>query len=208
MARRRSRKIRSNKRRVSRKLRSNSRRRHSRRLSRNVNYALVSNRRRRHSRIRRNSAAIRRAIGQEFASKHKGPLVGRIKRLYDRPSKLTYYGAPAYRKSFGKLKAPEAKKYARRLGALVANTLIGSVPTGYAAHIAQSPRHQVVETSEGSRMWNASYPITISAYQTTGYVRDFKLGGVAKYKARAKKGTKLYGTRDFGSAPRKRRAAR
>jgi len=210
MTRRRSRKIRSNRRRsrklrsnrrtsrrhVSRKLRSNRRR--SRRMSRNPNYALVSNRRRshrRHSRgMRRNSAAVRAAIGRGFAQRHQAPLAGRIKRIFDKPSQITYYGAPAYRKSFGKLKSADAKRYAKRLGALVANTLVGGLTSKYASHKVGHPS-QVVETRQGSRMWNASYPITVSAYQTTGYIRDFKFGGIAKRKANAAKGTRFTGGR-------------
>jgi len=207
--RRRSRRMRSN-RRTSRRMRSN--RRTSRRMRRNVNYAIVSNRRsrrrasrrvrsnRRRSRgaagrghrIRRNSAAMRRAIAKEFASAHKPPMVGRIKRLFDKPSRLTYFGPATYSKKFGKLKAAEAQKYARRLG-LVANTLVGAVRSGVGQRVG-SP-YQIVETSEGSRMWDASYPITVAAYQTQGYVRDFKLGGIAKRKALAPRGTRFSGGR-------------
>jgi hypothetical protein len=199
----------NSRRRASRRLRSNSRRRHSRRgMRRNVNYALVSNSRRRHSRklrsngrrrhsrrgMRRNSAAVRAAIGRGFAQRHQAPLAGRIKRIFDKPSQITYYGAPAYRKSFGKLKSADAKRYAKRLGALVANTLVGGLTSKYASHKVGHPS-QVVETRQGSRMWNASYPITVSAYQTTGYIRDFKFGGIAKRKANAAKGTRFTGGR-------------
>jgi len=202
-----------------------SNRRTSRRMRRNVNYAIVSNRRsrrrasrrvrsnRRRSRrvrsnrrgsrgsrgaagrghrIRRNSAAMRRAIAKEFASAHKPPMVGRIKRLFDKPSRLTYFGPATYSKKFGKLKAAEAQKYARRLG-LVANTLVGAVRSGVGQRVG-SP-YQIVETSEGSRMWDASYPITVAAYQTQGYVRDSKLGGIAKRKALAPRGTRFSGGR-------------
>lgn len=146
------------------------------------------------------------SIGRGFAKLGRPPLVGRIKRIYDKPQ-TTYFGAPAYLKKFGKLKRADAKRYAKRLGALVANTLVGSIPSKYASHKVGHPS-QVVETHRGSRMWNASYPITVSAYQTTGYIRDFKFGGIAKRKAYAKKGARLYGTRNFGRAPIKRRHSR
>ena len=215
--RRASRRLRSNgRRRHSRRMRSNpnyalvsnGRRRASRRMRSNPNYALVSNSRRRASRrlrsngrrrhsrrgMRRNSAAVRAAIGRGFAQRHQAPLAGRIKRIFDKPSQITYYGAPAYRKSFGKLKSADAKRYAKRLGALVANTLVGGLTSKYASHKVGHPS-QVVETRQGSRMWNASYPITVSAYQTTGYIRDFKFGGIAKRKANAAKGTRFTGGR-------------
>ena len=178
-----SRKLRSNKRRGSRKLRSVKR--HSRKLRSN----------KRHSRkIRRNSAAMHASIARGFARLHKPPMVGRIKRLFDKPSKVTYYGAPAYLKKFGKIKPADAKRYARKLGVLVANTLVGGLSPKYASHRVGHPS-QVVETSEGSRMWNASYPITVSAYQTTGYIRDFKFGGIAKKKANAARGVRFKGGR-------------
>jgi hypothetical protein len=170
-----------------------------------VNYALVSNRRR--SSLRRNNAGMDKAIGQRFATISRAPLFGRIKRHYDKPKTMVWYGEASYPKHVGKMNAAKAREYAERLGVLVPNTLIGSV--GSAAMTDKTgSEYQLVETTPGKRMWDSSYPVTVSAYQTTGYIRDFKLGGIALSKAKAKIGTKLYGTKQFGGAPKKRRRAR
>lgn len=189
-------------------------------------------------RMRRNSRSASRArgaqrqeivltpvlIGESFLNKRRTPFMGRVKRVFDLPSDLTYYGSRAYSKKFGTIPPAWADAYARdyfgvavpkrrtsrrraaaaeaplaanrrRSRRLYPNTLIRAV-ADKAIEVAPKgvvPMYQLVETTEGGRMWRKSYPITVAGYMTTGYLRDFKLGGIALRKAQMAPGTRISG---------------
>jgi hypothetical protein len=185
--------------------------------------------------MRRNPGEnFEKAIGKSFATKQRTPLMGRVKRVFDLPSKVFYYGEKAYPKKFGTIPKADADAYAAMLGYepprrraaapameqnrrrrsrrmhsnarrssryLRANTLIRGVGEKAIATKLAPGMYQLVETTENSRMWDASYPITVAGYMTTGYLRDFKLGGIAKTKAKMQPGTRI-------PAAKKRKAAR
>jgi hypothetical protein len=173
--------------------------------------------------MRRNPAeAFGKAIGKSFAIKQRTPLMGRVKRVFDLPSKVVYFGDKAYPKKFGTIPKTDADAFAAMLGYepprraaapameqnrrrrmhsnarrssryLRANTLIRGVGEKAIATKLAPGMYQLVETTDGSRMWNASYPITVAGYMTTGYLRDFKLGGIAKTKAKMQPGARIKG---------------
>jgi hypothetical protein len=76
---------------------------------------------------------------------------------------------------------------------LHSNTLIRGVGQKAVSTKLSPAMYQLVETTEDGRMWHASYPITVASYMTTGYLRDFKLGGIAKRKAKMAPGTRIEG---------------
>ena len=164
------------------------------------------------------TAGERTAIGKSFATKQRAPLMGRIKRMFDLPSKVVYFGEKAYPAKFGTIPQEKADDLAfrifavdperergRRGGALAQNrrrssrrrrrlhpnTLIGGVGRKAVGTKLSPAIYQLVETTDGSRMDRASYPITVAGYMTTGYIRDFKLGGIAKRKAKMAPGTRI-----------------
>jgi hypothetical protein len=167
------------------------------------------------------TAGERTAIGKSFATKQRAPLMGRIKRVFDLPSKILYFGEKAYPAKFGAIPQGEADAIAlqifavdperaralrgrgraqlaenRRRGSrrrLHPNTLISGVGQKAVGTKLAPTMYQLVETTEGGRMWDASYPITVAGYMTTGYLRDFKLGGIAKRKAKMAPGTRIKG---------------
>jgi hypothetical protein len=190
--------------------------------------------------MRRNPPVPYAAIGKSFATKQRGPLMGRVKRMFDLPSKAIYFGDKPYPTKFGTIPQAEAdgialeifgvdperarrgrgaalaqnrrrsrrvransrRRHSRRMRAnsrrrysrrLHANTLIRGVGPKAATTKLANDMYQLVETTEGSRMWDASYPITVAGYMTTGYLRDFKLGGVALDKADMRPGTSIKG---------------
>jgi hypothetical protein len=182
--------------------------------------------------MRRNPAeAFGKAIGKSFAIKQRTPLMGRVKRVFDLPSQVLYFGDKAYPPKFGTIPKPDADAFAldifgvdpesarrgrgaalaqnrrrrsrrsRRMHSnarrssryLRANTLIRGVGEKAIATKLAPGMYQLVETTDGSRMWNASYPITVAGYMTTGYLRDFKLGGIAKTKAKMQPGARIKG---------------
>jgi hypothetical protein len=166
------------------------------------------------------SAGERTAIGKSFATKQRAPLMGRVKRVFDLPSKILYFGEKAYPAKFGAIPQRDADEFALQLfavdperergrrgggGAQLAenprrssrrrrlhpNTLIRGVGQKAVSTKLSPAMYQLVETTEGGRMWDASYPITVAGYMTTGYLRDFKLGGIAKRKAKMAPGTRI-----------------
>ena len=186
--------------------------------------------------MRRNPEVPYVAIGKSFATKQRAPLMGRVKRVFDLPSKAVYFGDKAYPKKFGTIPKADADAYAAMLGYepprrraaapameqnrrrrlhsnarrssryLRANTLIRGVGEKAIATKLAPGMYQLVETTEGSRMWDASYPITVAGYMTTGYLRDFKLGGIALRKANLRKGKPIDSL--YQAPAKKRKAAR
>lgn len=176
---------------------------------------------RKHSRrVHRNAITpeARKALGKSFATKQRAPLMGRVKRVFDLPSTVLYFGERAYPAKFGAIPRREADAIALQIfavdperarrgrgGAQLAenrrrssrriypNTLIRGVTRKAVGTQLAPTMYQLVETTEGSRMWGASYPITVAGYMTTGYLRDFKLGGVALDKADMRPGTRIKG---------------
>jgi len=179
---------------------------------------------RKHSRrVHRNAITpeARKALGKSFATKQRAPLMGRVKRVFDLPSKILYFGEKAYPAKFGAIPQGEADAIALQIFAvdperarrglrergeaqlaenrrrssrrIYPNTLIRGVTRKAVGTQLAPTMYQLVETTEGGRMWEASYPITVAGYMTTGYLRDFKLGGVAKRKANMSPGTRIKG---------------